>query len=229
MKAKRLTLVLIFAAALFFSGSHFFGSERDDHLIPADSLFQKYRELLASKLGQTPFNCGRVFIEPAFEPESAISVYCGSPAGVGQKCKVTYTKASENFWQSTSALQEADRATRVKIARIDAEISASTALLVRTAFFRILKLTRPHVAREGEMRSLTTDATRTEFSLEVPGAPQLWGELDISLVGQGKDIKRVLTLGRLLIDYCKANQRDKPKIERAIRTRAVPLGGAGQS
>lgn len=226
MKTKRLTVLLIFAAALSFSGSYAFGSERDDHLIPADPLFQKYREFLASKLGQTSFNCGRVFIEPAFEPESAISVYCGSPRDVRQKCKVTCTKASDNFWQSTNALQEVDRASRVKIARIDAEISASTALSVRTAFSRILKLTRPHVAREGEMRSLTTDATRTEFSLELPGAPQLWGELDISLVSQGKDINNLLTLGRLLIDYCNANQRDKPKIERAIKTRAVQLAGA---
>lgn len=224
MKTKRLTVVLIFAAALSLSASY--ASALDDHLIPADPLFQKYREFLASKLGQTPFNCGRVFIEPAFEPESAISVYCSSTRDGSQKCKVTCTKASDNFWQSTNALHDVDRASRVQIARIDAEISASTALSVRTAFSRILKLTRPHVAQEGEMRSLTTDATRTEFSLEVPGAPQLWGELDISLVSQGKDINNLLTLCRLLIAYCTAHQRDKPKIERAVKTRAVQLVGA---
>jgi len=76
------------------------------------------------------------------------------------------------------------------------------------------------------MRRLTTDATQTQFSLEVPGRPQLWGQLDISLVRQGKDVRNLLSLSRLLADYCRANQRDKPKIEQAIERTAVQLAAA---
>ena len=153
------TIALILGAAISFATSCTADSETEDHLIPADSLFQKYRDFLASKLGQSPFNCGRVFVEPAFEGESSVSVYCVSGNGVGRKCRIAYTQASDNLWQRTNALQN-ERASRVKIRRIDADISATSAISVRNAFARILKMTRPHVAREGEMRTLTTDATQ---------------------------------------------------------------------
>jgi len=223
MKTKLWTIASILAAALPFATPYTNGSERDDHLIPADPLFQKYRDFLASKLGHSPFNCGRVFIEPAFEGESSISVYCLSENHVGQKCRVTYMEASDNLWQRTNALQNVERASRVNIRRIDAEISAATALPVRSAFSRILKMTRPHTAREGEVRTLTTDATQTEFSLEVAGRPQLWSQLDVSLVRQGKHVRNLLTLSRLLVDYCKANQRDKPYIEHALERTVAQL------
>jgi hypothetical protein len=226
MKANLWASASILAAALSLVTPYTNGSELDDHLVPVDPLFQKYRDLLTSKLSHSPFNCGRVFIEPAFEGESAISVYCVSPKHLRQKCKITYTEASENLWQRTNALKNVERASHAKIRRIDTEISTTTALSVRKAFSRILKLTRPHIAREGEMRRLTTDATQTEFSLEVPGAPQLRGQLDISLVRQGKDVGKLLSLSRLLADYCRGNQRDKPKIEHAIETTAVQLAAA---
>jgi hypothetical protein len=216
----------ILVAALSFVTPYTAGSQVDDHLIPVDALFQKYRDFLASKLGHSPFNRGRVFIEPAFEGESAISVYCVFPNGPGQKCKVTYTEASDNLWQQTNALRNVERASRVKIRRIDAEISATTALSIRSAFSRILKETRSHITREGKMRTLTTDATQTEFSLEPFGGPRLWGQLDVSLVRQGKHVRSLLTLSRLLVDYCKANQRDKPSIEHAIERTAVQLAEA---
>src|SRR6266566_5529898 len=104
MKTNLWTTASILAAALSFVTPYTAGSERDDHLIPADRLFQKYRDFLASKLGHSPFNCGRVFNEPAFEGESAISVYCVSAKNVGQKCRVTYAEASDNLWQRTNAL-----------------------------------------------------------------------------------------------------------------------------
>jgi hypothetical protein len=195
-------------------------------LIPADPLFEKYREFLASKLGHTPFDCGRVLIKPAFEGESSISVYCVSAKHVGQKCRVTYTEARDNLWQRTNALQNLERASRVKIKRIDADISATTALSVRRAFSRILKMMRPHTTREGEMRSLTTDATYTEFSLEALSEPQSSGDLDISLVRQGKHVRNLLILSRLLVDYCRANERDRATIDRAIEKKAVQLAGA---
>lgn len=75
------------------------------------------------------------------------------------------------------------------------------------------------------MRTLTTDATQTEFSLEVPGGLQLWGQLDVSLVRQGEQIRNFLTLSRLLVDYCKADGRDKPRIEHAIKRTAAQLAG----
>jgi hypothetical protein len=76
------------------------------------------------------------------------------------------------------------------------------------------------------MRSLTTDATQTEFSLQAPNGIQLWGQLDVSLVRQGKHVRNLLALCRLLVDYCKANPRDKPSIEHAIQMTAVQLTGA---
>jgi hypothetical protein len=222
VKTNLWTITSIFAVAVSFVTPYTAGSERDDHLVPADPLFQKYRQFLTSKLGHSPFNCGRVFIEPAFNGESAISVYCVSAKHLGQKCRVTYAEASDNLWQRTNALQNVERASRVKIRRIDAEISTATALSVRSTFSRILKMTQPHTTREGERRRLTTDATQTEFSLAVQGESQLWAQPDVSLVRQGEQIRNLLNLSRLLVDYCKAEGRDKPHIERT----AAQIAGA---
>lgn len=76
------------------------------------------------------------------------------------------------------------------------------------------------------MRRLTTDVTQIEFSLEMPGGPELWGQIDISLVRRSKDVRNLLSLSHLLVDYCRANQRDKPNIEHAIERTAVQLAAA---
>ena len=76
------------------------------------------------------------------------------------------------------------------------------------------------------MRSLTTDATYTEFSLDAPSGPQLSGDLDIPLLRQGKHVRNLLMLSRLLVDYCRANERDRANIDRAIEKKAVQLAGA---
>jgi len=213
-------------AALSFATSYTASSERDDHLIPPDPLFQNYRDLLALKLGQTPFNCGRVIVQPAFEGESSISVYCSPETSVGEKCYVVYTEASDNLWQQTNALQNTERANNVKIKRIDAGISATTGQSIRTAFSRILEMTQAQTVREDEMRALTPDATYTEFSLERPSGPPLSGELNVSLVKQGVHITKLRTLFRLLVEYCKTNRRNRPHIEQAIRKTATQLAGA---
>lgn len=223
MKTGRLTIVSIFTAALCFATLCVTGSDLNDHLIPPDPLFQNYRDFLASKLGQTPFSCGRVIVRPAFEGESSISVYCLPATTTGEKCYVTYTRASDNLWQRTNALQNADSGNSVKIRRIDAEISATTAQSIRAAFSRILAMARSHKTREDEMRRLTSDATYSDFSLEEPTGSQLSAELDVSLVTQGAQITKLLTLSRLLVKYCKANRKDRPHVERAIQRTATQL------
>ena len=220
------TIASIIVAALSFGAPYTAASEADDHLIPADALFQRYRDFLAFRLANRLFNCGRVIVAPAFEGESSISVYCVSTKDLREKCRVTYTQASDNLWQQTSALQHLERASHIKISRIDAEISAKTAVSVREAFLRILKVTRPHVAREGDMRMLSVDATYTEFSLEVADRRQLSGQLDVSLVRQGEDVRNLLTLSRLLVDYSKASGPDRPHIEHGIKRTAAHVAGA---
>ena len=47
----------------------------NDHLVPRSKSFTEYRQLVRSRLGVTPFDCGRIVLIPDLGPEAAVAVY----------------------------------------------------------------------------------------------------------------------------------------------------------
>src|SRR5437870_7618668 len=116
---------------LFVAGSSFAAS--NDHLVPRSKSFAEYHQLVRRRLGMTSFDCGRIIITPDLRPEAALSVY--SKDG---RHYVTETAASgHGFWQARETRE------RIKVVRVDAEISAPTAKAIGQSLATLLRDVRP--------------------------------------------------------------------------------------
>ena len=100
--------------------------------------FPRYRLIWLNKLGLTPFDCGRMMVEPAFAPEHSVSVYSRPSNGRSRKYFVTYATVDRNLWQPTDIGRHPRRAEATKVSRVDCEIPASAADLVRQAWIQML-------------------------------------------------------------------------------------------
>ena len=201
------TRVLLPAIILTVLAAHAqsLGASNSDHLLPVDlKQFSRYRHLLRSTLGVTPFNCGRWTLWPPFQGEVCLSVY--EISGNGKRtCFVTYIAAEQNLYQRTEAAQHPERARAVKIDRIDGEIPERTAHLLKEVWTRML--TGPHGAAPTpppKKEMISIDGTIMEWSLERRGAPPLYGMLDVSLPYPGDRTRLFVKLSNDLYEYCKA-------------------------
>src|SRR5437016_531560 len=121
MKRVALVIAVLGVGLSILGASASSATQSGDHLIPPDPLFDKYQNLLTSKLNTSPFNCGRVTVQPAFEGEWSVSIYCLSAKSGAAECHVAYAAAERNLWQVTNALQHVERARSVNIYRADAK------------------------------------------------------------------------------------------------------------
>jgi hypothetical protein len=183
-----------------------------DHLVPVDTHFQKYRLLLASKIGTSPFNCGRVIITPAFEGESSLSVQCERFSGGQPKCYATYVSANDNLWQRTNGVQKQEKARLIGTKRIDAEMSETTAELIKQVWLRMLGQVQVHDNKKDKWRAVPIDGTGFEFSIS---HPRLSGELDLFAPDRGSKLTELMSISQELVDYCNA----KPGKRRALADR----------
>jgi hypothetical protein len=194
-----------------------------DHLVPlTPEQNSTYRNILLSKIGVTPFNCGRAMLLPPSEPEASISVYWLTENGK-RIYFVTSMSAAKNLWQQTDAIRYPMRAKSVQVDRIDAEIPGRTARLIRDVWLRMLK--GPSGPRSVPQRrnEIELDATHAEFSLEIPNSPPLIAELDFSASFPGKKTKQLVDVWNDLYDYCRASASVKPKISAKVESKAVAL------
>ena len=175
------------------------------------------RALLLSKLGPTPFNCGRVTVEPAFAPEYSVSVYSRSLPRGEVKYFVTYLAADQSLWETSDAGKKPEDAERTTIGRIDCEIPKGTAEKMKQAWLGMLTGNQHPIPMRQEDAARATDATVAEFSIQVSPAEILYGEIATQLPS-GPKTKAFLELANTLGDYCKAKLTDRP----AIASKMIP-------
>ena len=191
-----------------------------DHLAPIDlKQSPNYRRLLASRLGVTPFNCGRATLLPAFDPEGSVSVYW--VLGSGHKMyRVTFIEVAKNLYQRTDGARYPARAKAVKDRRLDTEIPERTALVVREVWLRMLRDVKPISL---PTNVVVLDATIAEFSLEMPTGPPLRGELNFSFSYPGKKTKPLVDIWNALYEYCKATVEERSAIANQIERKSIHL------
>jgi hypothetical protein len=194
-----------------------------DRLFQVDlTEFPGYRLIWLNKLGPTRFDCGRMIVEPAFAPEYSVSVYSRPSASRPRRYFVTYMTADQNLWQTTDAGRHPKAAEAAKIRRVDCEIPASTAYLLRQAWIQMLSGSqRPRPMRE-EDAARSTDATIAEFSIRLAHGETLYGEFAVELP-PGQKTRRLVELGGTLVDYCKANSADRQTIAAKLDRNATRL------
>jgi hypothetical protein len=194
-----------------------------DHLAPVNvEEHPSYRKLLRSKLCLTPFNCGRAILLPPFDPESSTSIY--SVSNNGQvSYYVTEISVTANIWQRTDAVRYPERAKEVKVQRLDAQLPAQTAELIKRVYLRMLE--GPHGPKRlpSSPRTIVLDATHADFSLERPNTTPLYGDLDFSLSFPGRKTKQLVDIWNRLYDYCKASADKRRSIASEIDQRAKRL------
>jgi len=184
--------------------------------------FPKYRALLLSKLGPTPFNCGRLTVEPAFAPEYSVSVYSRSLPRGEVKYFITYAAADQSLWETSDAGKEPQAAERTKIRRMDCEVQREIAEKVKQAWLGMLTGNQNPTPMRQEDAARATDATVAEFSIQVSPAETLYGEIPVQLPA-GPKTKALLDLGNSLAEYCKAEPADRSVVTNKIDHEATAL------
>lgn len=221
MRTRSLTVVSILIAIVV--SVHSAVPSNADHLVAADlNKCRNYRKILVSKLGITPFDCGRAFLMPPFDPEASCSVYRTSKNGQRIYC-VTCISVRQNLWQRTDAAHYPARAKNIKAERLDAEIPERTAHLVREVWLRMLQ--EPSVSRSiaSPTRVVLLDTTDAEFSLERSNAAPLYATLNFSLSFPGKKTKQLVGIWNTLFEYCKVPAEKRSEIASRIEWQASQL------
>jgi hypothetical protein len=205
-------------------------AKQPDHLVPIDFVDRHekiFREYLYRRLCLTDFNCGRYLVTPSFvKAEVAVSLYSRRDAAGATKCYVTLVEAADNLRDWTDAGKLPDRAKKVKVRRIDAELSPTACALMKEVWTRMLsgpQLPRPEYRTD----VVWGDATGGEFSIKLPNGKILRGETEL-VPDLGKNTTALMEIGDGLIDYCKAPASKRPgmlvKIEEKAKAILVRLG-----
>jgi hypothetical protein len=197
-----------------------------DHLVPIDpSWSPKFRRILAEKLGTTAFNCGRIVIRPPFQkPEESVSVYSAQSPKQQPTYFVTYIVAKENIWDRTDGGDSPERANGVNVQRVDAKIPEKTAELIKEVWLRMLEGVHGQFPPQGEEREVVPgDATLIEFSLQRPHGTALYGQVNVFLEAQRKNVKALMRLSDDLVAYCKAHPANRPAIASKIDDESTRL------
>jgi hypothetical protein len=218
------TVLTAFFCVMPFAGTS--ASAQKDYLFEVDlAELPKIRAILLKKLGPTPFDCGRMMAQPAFVPEYSVSVYSRSLEGGGRKYFVTYIETDRNVWQATDIGRHPEEAAKVKIRRIDCEIAAPIAALVREAWIQMLSGNQRPRRWTVDDTTRFTDSTVGEFSIQLSHAKVLYGEMSSIDFPAGPKTKMLVDLANTLVNYCKAKPTARPAIARQIDRKATRLLG----
>jgi len=223
-RMERLSLIrlLLVVGALAFSLLLRAASDNDQLYQVNLAEFPKYRALSLGKLGPTPFNCGRVIVQPAFAPEYSVSVYSRSLAQGGMKYFVTYIAPDQSLWETSDAGRNPQNAENANVRRIDCEIPKEIAEKVKQVWLGMLTGNQSPTPMRAEDAARATDATIAEFSIEVPPAETLYGEIPAE-VPKGPKTKTLVGLANALTEYCKAKPMDRSAIAGRVDREATRL------
>jgi hypothetical protein len=216
---KRVWIAVLLTLALKLAS---FAAIRDPFLEVDLKQNPEYRKIYTSKLEQTPFDCGRFVSLPAFEPESSVSVYSYRSEDGVTKYRVTYILAMDNMWQASDGIHFPERAKAVKTRRIDADIPASTALLLKNVWLRILSGSHPTAATTPQ-EVIPIDTPTFEWWVQRAGASALAVQANW-YIKVNPLLKRFADLpGVTLVSYCKADVRARSEIAHQVEAQSKTL------
>ncbi len=223
MSVARLTVIFCLVCAGLAHGASL---SVYDQLLQVDwSDIRDYRPLRQEKLELTPFDCGRVIIQPYVAVEQSVSVY-SRPGGAGRRAyMVTLISCDRSLWQTTDTGRRAGAAALVKTRRIDCEIPSVTAEHLKTVWTRMLA--GPHGPRPLKTSDLTSsDGIEADFSIQLPYQRTLNGMLpDMTFPPQNTVTGTLVAISNDLIAVCQAQPSARQKILSRIDRRTISLLG----
>lgn len=190
-----------------------------DYLQPPVDLPEQaeYRKFLTEKLDLTPFDCGRVIIEPPYGyGENSLSVY-SSNGGY----RVTYVEAADSLRDWTNGGSDLEKGKNVKILRFDAEIPQTAATLIKQIWIGVLSDVRP-IPKSAAPGYVWGDATIATFSIPNDVRQVTKGEA-LLVSDNGKKVRELIRLTERLQQYCKAEAATRPAISKRIEQEAAAL------
>ena len=215
-----------------------------DHLEPEPPYLREhpnYRKVLISKLGVTPFDCGRLLALPFPGGEGSQSVYSKSSNG-RRVYYVTRISSEKNLWDLTDGGRHPEMARSVKTQRIDAEIPQKTAELLRQVWLGMLEGPQKPRPTPPPNHVVLVDASFFEFSIERTDGPSLVGVLNISAgyagrerttapalpraqiaPGFGDRLRMLVDVSEAVYQYCVAEPAKRSAIARKIDQKATRL------
>lgn len=201
-----------------------FAEAMSDHLTPVDlNEDPRYRALLIEKLSATPFDCGRVIIKPPFRyGEESISIYSQATNGADRRYYVTYISAADSLRDWSDVGQVPERANKVKISRIDADIPPPIGRLLSEVWTRMLSGRQAPRQLEQATDIFYGDATIAEFLIESDTKGILYGETMI-VPDIGTKTKQFVELSQMLVSYCKAEPAERKAFLARIDRQATQL------
>jgi hypothetical protein len=219
----RFFYVLIALLPLESRADEFFEVEsggQPNHLTPLDYPPDDYDLRIAEHLFLTDGEFGRFVAMPSFGIESCVSVHAaisdeakkkyGGESGVPddeKKYHVTVTRPSESLWYSRPRGNQKEKAKKVKVTRVDREISLELAVAIQRAWGRMLQHTK-YPARDG----MGLDGATFQFSVWVRGLGDLHGETWTPDKGLPAEI---VSLGAELEEFgADKEMKEKPLIEK---------------
>lgn len=212
-------LSFLMALTLHSNADVFFATEwgePPDHLTPLDYPPDEYDRLIEKQLFLTHGQLGRFIIRPSFAAESCVSVYSDvskeaekkhggweSVPDNEQTYFITVTKASESLWY---AMQK-KMTKKVKVTKVDREISLDLAAAIQRAWGRMLQHTK-YPARA----SMGADGVTFQFSVWVRGLGHLHGQI---WSPKGELTAEMASIGSSVAEFASnKDATEKPLIER---------------
>jgi len=195
-----------------------------DHLWPVDYADDKqekaYRAYIEKRLCPTTFDCGRFIEMPPFrKSEFSVSIY-SVPTRIGDVTfRLTSIDAADNLRDWTDAGRLPDRATKIRIQRIDAEIPPATAVLLKDLWTKMLSGRQRPRKQKIESEVVYGDPTVGEFSIQLRSAKVLRGETDL-IPDLGKNTAAFVKIAEQLLEYCKAQPAKRAAILASIERKA---------
>jgi hypothetical protein len=209
-------------------------TKQPDHLVPIDFVDRHgkfFRDYLYQRLCPTAFDCGRYLVMPSFQKsEVSVALYPRRDAAGVIKCYVTSVEAADNLRDWTDAGRLPNRAKKVKVRRIDAELPATSCSVMKEVWTKMLS--GPQAPRKPEYATefIYGDATDGEFAIKLASGKVLRGETQL-VPDLGKNTNTLMEIGDGLIDYCKAPASKRPgmlkKIEEKAKALLARLGSKG--
>ena len=193
-----------------------------DYLQPtdrSDDKLTKYRHLLESKLGITPFDSGRVIMPAGLGGRDAsVSIYSQRIKDGTRTYWITSVETN-NLWEQTNGVRNIEKAQNVKVRRVDAPIPEKTAQLLKRVWSHMLTHVRAPQAKwiQNELIGVAMD-----FSIQRNNAAPLRGEFHFKPL-QGTRTYALMELSEALFDYSQAGGTKRVGIGTRIERDAKQL------
>lgn len=199
-----------------------------DHLVPIDPhddhpVHRRYREL-RHKLLQVPGREKKAAVmvyAPSFDPEECLYLY--KKEGEGARYTLVHTRADRNIWYSMPENRDEGEPGKgpepVKVTRHETSLTPDPGGRVSALWEQMLAGVRyPGPEFDG---SGIDDATVVEFRCAR-------GEFGRTMYGVARSPsrgapKRLLDLGRSLIDYASADEAERPRLRKVVEERCQAL------